>query len=204
MSQELKDFLPHIAAMLVGGLTPTIGLTLLARSVRGRAGLASLRPVGMAAVAVIAVAIGGGAVYWIAGRVLDATDGALTFPAPLSLLAFGFAMGLPLALPAVLLGWNDERAKAAARSKKRDWVPSKDDRRAYAKDLEKQIRDLSSPPRDVKVTIGGDGDRVLLIRGGLEAREGERLTKALSADLREHGFKRVEGSGGKRDWWARP
>jgi hypothetical protein len=50
--------------------------------------------------------------------------------------------------------------------------------------------------------VGGDGGRVLVLEGDLDAAEGERLTAALRAELEGLGFRRVEGAGGK-GWWTR-
>lgn len=52
------------------------------------------------------------------------------------------------------------------------------------------------------LAIGGAGGTVLKFEGDLSAEEGERLTVALRADLKEVGFKRVEG-GGAKSWWVR-
>ena len=116
---------------------------------------------------------------------------------------FGLLVGLPLSLPGLFLLWSDARSERTRRLRRRDVVPTKDDRRAYAEDLARQIRDVSPTPREVRGSIGGEGGRVLVLSGDVDAAEGERLTAALRRDLSELGFKRVEGSGGDRSWWTR-
>ena len=50
----------------------------------------------------------------------------------------------------------------------------------------------------MKVSIAGDGGTVLKLEGKINAKEAERLT----ADMKDVGFKRVEGEGSK-SWWVR-
>lgn len=50
----------------------------------------------------------------------------------------------------------------------------------------------------MKVSIAGDGGTVLKLEGKINAKEAERLT----ADMKDVGFKRVEG-GGSKSWWVR-
>lgn len=203
------SYASQVVAMLVGGLVPSLGLTYLARSARGRAWLNRTRGRTLALVGVL-VAVGcAAAVYFVARSVLSSGGGTasggmgLTLPSASTMLAFGFAVGLFLAVPGAFLAWMDERARARERSKRRDHVPTKEDRRAFAADLARQISELSVPRRDVVVRVGGDGERVLVIEGPLEADEGEKLTVALRSDLEDLGFKRVEGSGGRKEWWSR-
>ena len=73
---------------------------------------------------------------------------------------------------------------------------------AFAENLARQVREFSDPGREVKVTIGGDGGRVLKFEGDLSAEQAERLTAALRADLKEVGFKRVEVDAPEK-WWVR-
>ena len=51
----------------------------------------------------------------------------------------------------------DMRATNEKKRKRKDRVVMKDDRLTYAEDLTRQLRELSDPGREVKVTIGGDG-----------------------------------------------
>jgi hypothetical protein len=203
MDAALRDYVIPIAALLAGGIAPSIGVTLWARSTRGRARLGRTRGWGLALVALVAVACGGVGAWWIVQGILVASGaGAMLLPPPVQLV-LGVAIGIPLALPGLLLLWANARATARAGGRKRvEGRATKDDRRAFAADLERQIRDVSTPPRNVTARVGGDGGRVLVLEGDLDAAEGERLTAALRTELRELGFRRVEGTGGK-GWWAR-
>ena len=192
--------------MLVGGLVPSVGFMYLARSVRGRALLARTRGRTLALLAVLVAGACAATVYFVTLRVLGSLHQAgphrPSYPSAPVFLLFGLVVGLFLAVPPTVLAWVDERARARARSKRRNHAPTREERRAFAEDLARQIRELSVPRRDVRVTVGGDGDRVLVVEGPLDAQEGEKLTSALRSDLRELGFKRVEGSGGTNDWWT--
>ena len=77
-----------------------------------------------------------------------------------------------------------------------------DARDFFAENLGRQVREFSDPGREVKVTIGGDGGTVLKLEGDMSAKQAERLTAALRADLKEAGFKRVE-VGKPKSWWVR-
>jgi hypothetical protein len=195
--------------MLLGALLPSLGLVYVSRSARGRATLARTSGRTLVLLGVGVTAACGGAVYALTRAIVAALGhkgsgaSASTLPPPWMFLAFGLAVGLFLALPAAVLAWADERARAREWSRRKDHVPTKEERRAFAVDLARQIRELSAPRRAVEVSVGGDGERVLLIRGSLDPQEGERLTAALRGDLQGLGFKRVEGSGGKKDWWTR-
>ncbi|MCG6988275.1 MAG: hypothetical protein LJF06_08855 [Gemmatimonadetes bacterium] len=195
-----------VAAMLVGGLVPSVGFMYLARSARGRALLARTRGRTLAVLAVLVVGACVATIYFVTLRVLGSLHHAgphrLPYPSTLVFLLFGLVVGLFLAVPPTVLAWVDERSRARARSRRKGHAPTREERRAFAEDLARQIRELSVPRRDVRVRVGGDGDRVLLVEGPLDAQEGEKLTTVLRSDLRELGFKRVEGSGGKRDWWT--
>ena len=118
------------------------------------------------------------------------------------MLLFGLAIGLPMSLPGVMLAWTDARAGEEKERKRKNRVVTKDDRRAFAEDLARQLKELGDPDRDVKVSIAGDGGTVLKLEGKINAKEAERLTAALRADMKDVGFKRVEG-GGAKSWWVR-
>lgn len=201
MISQLGGYAWHLAALLVGGVAPTIGLTLWARSNPGRALLARTSGRLLALVALGALAVGGGAAWWAGRRVLDATVSEGALPSPAALLLLGLVVGLPLALPSVLVIRSEARARAG-RGHRKNHVATKDDRRAFAEDLERQIRELGSPPREVRARIGGEGGRTLVLEGDLDSGEGERLASALRRDLKELGFRRLEGTGA-HTWWTR-
>ena len=96
----------------------------------------------------------------------------------------------------------DARATDEKKRKRKGRVVTRDDRRAFAEDLGRQVLEFSDPGREVKVTIGGDGGTVLLFEGDMSAKQAERLTAALRPDLKEVGFKRVE-VGKPKNWWVR-
>lgn len=203
MNGSISDFLPQIVALLLGGLGVSLGATYVARRPRPQALLTTTGPLAFALICVV-IAGAGMAVAWLLIRGL--LDTALTEPETLSagrLLALGSAVGMPLTLPGLIAAWSDARRRERAKVKRRDFVPTKDDRRAYAKQLVEQIQEVSPRPRELTASIAGDGGTTLRFEGDIDAVEGERLTKALSGDLRDVGFKRVEGSKGKREWWSR-
>jgi len=151
---------------------------------------------------VVSLGLGGGAVYWIITAILDSIRGQPELASAGEILLFGAAIGLPMSLPGVVSAWMGARAADEKRRKRKDRVVTKDDRREFAENLARQVRELSDPPREVNVRIGGDGGTVLKFEGDLSAKEAERLTAALRADLKEVGFKRVEG-GTPKNWWVR-
>jgi hypothetical protein len=153
--------------------------------------------------ALTAAAVTLAAAIWQARGAVAGGAAGLQAVTPPQLLLFGFLIGVPLSLPGLLFTWSDARARERARLKKRDFVPTKDDRRAWAADLASQIEEVSPTPRSVSASIGGEGGRVLVLSGDIGADEAERLTAALRADLAELGFKRVEGGKGSKQWWTR-
>ncbi len=202
MEDALGQYAPQIAAGLIGGLSTSLGTTWLLRKPRGRAMLLKISGWGVALFALVSVGLGAGAVYRMVTWVLDSTNGQ---PEPAStgaMLLFGLAIGLPMSLPGVVSARMEVRAADDKKRKRKDRVVTKDDRRAYAEDLARQVRELSDSAREVKASIGGAGGTVLKFEGDLSAEEGERLTTALRADLKDVGFKRVEG-GDAKTWWVR-
>jgi hypothetical protein len=149
------------------------------------------------------VAAGALAAYRIGVSLIDAgaTSGA-DISVPL-VFALGLAVGLPIGVPGLLAAWTEARRKDRETRRKRDFVPTKDDRRGYAVQLVQQIMDVSPRPRELSASIAGDGGTVLRFEGDIDAAEGERLTTALRLDLSEVGFKRVEGQNGSKEWWTR-
>lgn len=199
----LRGFLPHIVALLAGGLMGSLGLTYLARTRRLRPKLASAGGWRFATGAVVASAAAAAVAFVIARRALATGGAGLEGVTPPQLLLFGFLIGVPLSLPGLIFAWSEARGDARARSRRRDFVATRDDRRKFAVDLGRQIAEVSPKPRDVTASIGGEGGRILVLEGEIDPEEGERLTAALRADLSELGFKRVEGKGGSAAWWSR-
>jgi len=200
MVDSLRGLAPQVVALLSAGLLSSLGLAFVAR--RPSAGKLLGRTRGPTlAVSLLVLVIGCGlGAFALARTALAGLGGDLDPLTPARLFAFGLLVGVPLGAPGVVLAWSEARSRA--RKRKRDHVPTKDERRAYAADLERQIREVSPEPRRVVASIGGDGGRVLILDGDIRAEEGERLTKALRGDLAELGFKRVEGRGAD-DWWSR-
>jgi len=187
----------------VGGLGTSLGLTFGMRTSRGQAFLVSLSGMIVGLSCVLATALGGSIAFIIVRSVMErGTADPTALPAG-QLLMLGIAVGLPLGVPGVLAAWSDARRRDRAAKKKRDFVPTKDDRRAYAAQLVDQITEVSPTPRTLTASIGGDGGTVLRFEGDIDAKEGERLTTALRGDLADVGFKRVEGKNGSKEWWSR-
>ena len=200
MIDAFRSFAPQVLALLCAGLLSSLGPTYAARRPAGTAFLARRRGTTLAAgLTAVAAGCAFGAYALASAAVAGGVPGtdALT---PARLFALGIFIGVPLGIPGIVLAWSEARARSKKR--RRDHVPTKDERRAYAADLERQIREVSAQPRDVAAKIGGDGGRVLILEGDIRSDEGERLTRALRADLAELGFKRVEGKG-VDDWWSR-
>ena len=202
MENGLGQYAPQIAAMLFGGLSTSLGTTWLLRRPHGREMLLNMKGSGIALFVVASLGLGAGAIYWIVTAMLDSIGGQPELASAGAMLLFGLAIGLPMSLPGVVSAWTDARATDEKNRKRKDRVVTKDDRRTFAENLARQVRELSDPPREVKVTIAGDGGTVLRFEGDLSAKEAERLTAALRSDLKEVGFKRVEG-GKSKNWWVR-
>ena len=203
MGTTLQTFAPHIIALLAGGLVSSLGMTHVARRERAAATLVKLNGWVFALVCFVLAAGGGAAAFWQLRSALAEQGPRLEGITPAQLLLFGLVIGIPLALPGVVFAWSDAHAKEKARKKRRDFVPTKDDRRKFADDVVRQIKDVSPKPRELRASVGDDGGRVLMLDGEIDAQEGERLTAALRADLAELAFKRVEGKHGTREWWSR-
>jgi hypothetical protein len=203
MQSTLRDYIPLIAALLAGGLGISLGATFLARSARGQARLLRTGGAVLTLLAVAAVVVGVGAAYWMIRPLLGAADAGPWLESPGRLFVIGLLIGLPFSLPGVVLAWYDARAEEKRRSKRREYVATKDDRRAFANDLLRQMREVSDRPRTLQASVGGDGGRVLTLEGDIEPDEVERLTTALRRDLEELGFKRVEGVNGSKRGWSK-
>lgn len=202
MEDGLAQYAPQITAMLLGGLSASFGIPWLLRTARGRESLVNMKRSVLALFAVASLGLGGGAVYWMVTAMFDSIGSQPEFASPVVMLLVGLAIGLPMSLPGVVLVRMETRATDEKKRKRKDRVVTRDDRRAFAENLGRQVREFSDPGREVKVTIGGDGGTVLLFEGDMSAKQAERLTAALRSDLQEVGFKRVE-VGKPKDWWVR-
>lgn len=203
MNEWFGGFGAHFAALIFGGLGGSLGLTFAARARRMQARLAH-SPAAVVWGGSLLLAAGGAFGAWRIGIRLAATPATelATQPVPL-LFLLGLCVGLPISTPGVIAAWAFARRTSDERARKRDFVPTRDDRRDFAQKIVQQIQDVSPRPREVSASIAGDGGTVLRFEGDIEAAEGERLTRALQADLAEVGFKRVEGAKGGKEWWSR-
>ena len=203
MGTTLRTFAPQIFALLAGGLVSSLGMTYAARTERAGAALVKLNGWVFALTCFALAGGGGAAAFWQLRSALAELGPRLEGITPAQLLLFGLLIGVPMSLPGVVFAWSDAHTKEKARKKRRDFVPTKDDRRKFADDLVRQIKEVSPKPRELRASVGGDGGRVLMLEGEIDAEEGERLTAALRVDLAELAFKRVEGKHGTREWWSR-
>ncbi len=203
MDPSIRDFAPHLAALLLGGLSTSLGPAYAARNARAQSALLKISGWALGLVCIGVVVIGFGVVGWIVRAWIS--DGA-TGRGAISvsqLLLLGVAIGLPLGVPGILAAWSEAHRRDQADQKRRDRVATKDDRRAYAAQLVAQIKEMSPTPRALTASASGDGGTVLLLQGDVEPSEGEALTSALREDLSDVGFKRVEGKNGTNEWWSR-
>jgi len=203
MDDSLRDFAPHIVALIAGGLGTSLGLTYGTRTPRAQAAFLKTKSWVFGLTCLGLAAAGSALAFWIVRSLLA---GGATGPGtvqPTRLLLLGVAIGIPLGLPGVVFAWSEAKRRDRASKKRREWVPTKDDRRDYAAKILRQILDVSPRPRTLDATIGGDGGTVLVFEGDIDSKEVERLTEALRADLSDVGFKRVEAKNGTREWWSR-
>jgi hypothetical protein len=199
----MREFIPHLVLMLVGGLGSSVGLGQFAQSGKGRAILGASRGWAMGLFTAVSLASMGGAGWWMVRRVLNAADASTPFGSPLVLFAFGLAIGLPMSLPQVLSTWNQLRPEKIAAREKRAAEATREDREEYAVQLAEQIRDAAAEPRPIEAFTRGKEGKVLWLEGELARDEGERLVAALRRELSEVGFTRVEARGGKGNWWTK-
>jgi len=203
MNEWLGGFGAHFMALIIGGLGGSMVPTFGARTGRMQEILGHSRgPVVWGVTLAVGALAALGA--WRIGTDLAATAATdlATRPVPL-LFVLGLCVGLPISAPGVIAAWSFARRAAREKARKRDFVPTKDDRRAFAQKIVQQIQDVSPRPRALTASISGDGGTILRFEGDIDGTEGERLTRALESDLKEHGFKRVEGTQGSREWWSR-
>ncbi len=203
MGAILRDLIPHMAAMLFGGLTSSFGLAWLARKPRSQSFLSRVKGWGMAVFAVVTVGGLVGGFYWLFSRIGEGFAVEATVGSPLNYLLLGLVTGLPLSLPGVITAWSDARPeKAEARARKAK-AATRQDRLEFAQDLVRQIEEYAEARREVSASLIGEKGEVLVLKGDLERHEGDKLVAALRSELQEHGFTRVEGEGPKGKWWSR-
>jgi hypothetical protein len=200
MAYDADSFFWRLGALLLGGLAASLLVTVISRSRRGRERLLATSGWTLTGASFLAVLLALAPAYWIVRPLLDGR-GAAQMAGPVVFLVGGLLLGVPLSLPGVLVAWREVRAREKRRRTRSR--ATRADRRAYAEDLVRQIREASPEARSLEAVVTGDGGTVLRFVGDLRAREGERLTEALREDLGEMGFKRVEGRSGEREWWTR-
>ncbi|MCH7534108.1 MAG: hypothetical protein IIB36_20445 [Gemmatimonadetes bacterium] len=200
---ELRELVPHMVAMVAGGLGASLGLSWSARKPRGRALLGRIKWWGVAVFATVAVGGLVGGFYWMFRRVSEHPNPEELFRSPWVFLLMGSVIGLPFSLPGVLTAWSDARpAKVAAREQKRKSATERD-RLEFAHKLVEQIKEFSQTPREVSASLSDEKGTVLVFSGDLGREEGDRLVAALRDEMTDLGFKRVEGDGGRVKWWTR-
>jgi hypothetical protein len=199
---EFREFLPHLALMMAGGLGGSLGLGWLCRRPKGRALLSRTEVWALAAFGAVAVAGLVGAFYWMFSRITDGSGGQVALGSPPTFLLLGLIVGLPLSLPGIIATWSDSRPESIAERERRAKNATQEDRLKFAKDLVRQIEEFADTPRGVKASLTGDKGRVLMIAGDLQRAEGDKLVAALRGELKELGFQRVEGEGPKGKWWS--
>ncbi len=195
----ITDFLPQLVLMMVGALATSVGLGQAARRGPGQRALARLNGLGFAVLAVVLVAVSAGGLYRFARSVIASAESGDFSLSTGGFLVLGLLVGLAFSLPGVVMAWQEARGGGKP---KRTGPATRDDRRAFATQLASQIREAADREVDVAVRAGGDGERVLFIEGGLDSEQGNRLVAALRIEMRELGFKRVEGTGAGGEWWA--
>lgn len=195
----MGDFVWRLVLMTIGALVTSVGLGQLARSRRGRAVLAPMKGWAVTGIALLFLAVSGGGLFWFVRRILGSENPRGFVPSAAAFLVLGLLVGLAFSLPGVFMGWSEARGGG---KKKRTGPATRDDRRAFADQLAGQIREASDRNTEIVVRTGGDGERLLLIEGDLDSTQGNRLVTALRAEMKDLGFKRVEGTGPAGDWWA--
>ena len=202
MGIEFREFLPHLALMMLGGLGGSLGLGWLCRRPKGRALLSRTKVWGLVAFGVVTVSGLVGAFYWMFSRLTDGSDGQVVLGSPFTFFTLGLIVGLPLSLPGIIATWSDSRPEKIAERERRAKNATREDRLEFAQDLVRQIEEFADTPRGVSASLTGDKGKVLMIAGDLQRAEGDKLVAALRGELKELGFQRVEGEGPKGKWWS--
>lgn len=203
MDPALTPYLPHAAALLVGGLAASLAPAQWARGGRGRTVLAAMPGSRWAAILAL-MSIVSLLVAFLTARSLLSRVGSDLAGAPLWMfLALGVAIGLPMSIPALATTRRLARQREASLERWKDSPPVLADRQEYARDLGEMIQDLAPEKSDVTAEAAGEEGRVLRLVGDIERRSGERLAAALREELEARGFRRVEGGQSGRSWWTR-
>jgi len=203
MNGFAADLWPQIAALLVGGLGASLGVTYWVRSESVAIPLARLSGVAFTSACLIAAAVGLLAAYLLVRSIMRVAIDDPSAVNPMGLLLFGIAVGVPLGLPGVIATYADTRRRERARIERESRAPTREARRTYADQLRDQILEVSPRPRALSVSLAGDRGTILRFEGDVDPTEGDRLTAALREDLRALGFERVEGRKGTAAWWSR-
>ncbi len=199
------DLMPVIGLsmlILAGGLLGSFGANTVVRSGMGRAFVIKWRWWGVAIYYLVVVTVVVAGLVWVLRSLVANLDADSLFESPWFFFTFGVVIGLPFTLPAVTGVWRQHRA-AQARAEKKKKPASRQDRREFAKDLEKQLREYVGDTRTIKIELQGDEGTVLFLQGEITRQEGERLVAALHADIDAVDFRRVEGKSEKGNWWVR-
>jgi hypothetical protein len=199
---DSSDLIMQVGSMFIGGSVGAFGVRFLVRRSAARSFIGRWPWWGLLLyyVAVAGVVLGG--FFWILRMVLANPDAGGPLDSPWLFLGFGVIVGLPFTLTTVTGVWRDAR-DAKLRGKKTKTKPAtRQERLAFAQDLQRQLREFADRDRHVEVGLRGEKGGVLLLQGDLSRQEGERLVKALRADLQALNFQRVEGEGEQGKWWA--
>ncbi len=199
------DLMPVIGLsmlILAGGLLGSFGANTVVRSGMGRAFVTKWRWWGVAIYFLVVVTVVVAGLGWVLRSLVANLNTDSLFESPWFFFTFGVVMGLPFTLSAVTGVWRQHR-DAQARAEKKKKPASREDRREFARDLERQLREFVGDTRTIKVELQGDEGTVLFLQGEITRQEGERLVAALRADIDAVDFRRVEGKSEKGKWWVR-
>ncbi len=201
-SFELMPIIGLSMLILAGGLLGSFGANTVVRSGMGRAFVTKWRWWGVAIYFLVIVTVVVAGPGWVLRSLVANLNTDSLFETPWFFFTFGVVMGLPFTLSAVTGVWRQHR-DAQARAEKKKKPASREDRREFAKDLERQLREFVGDTRTIKVELQGDEGTVLFLQGEITRQEGERLVAALRADIDAVDFRRVEGKSEKGKWWVR-
>ncbi len=201
-SFELMPVVGLSMLILAGGLLGSFGANTVVRSGMGRAFVTKWRWWGLAIYFLVVMTVVVTGLGWVLRSLVANLNTDSLFETPWFFFTFGVVMGLPFTLSAVTGVWRQHR-DAQARAEKKKKPASREDRREFAKDLERQLREFVGDTRTIKVELQGDEGTVLFLQGEITRQEGERLVAALRADIDAVDFRRVEGKSEKGKWWVR-